>query len=157
LGCSQTHPFSRGSTHIASADSAAKPDIDPRYFSHPADLEIMARHVQALEKLRHVPELAPFFKENGRRNHPEAFDVADLEGAKKYVLNTATTTYHACGTTAMLPRGKGGVVDPELVVYGTKNLRVVDAGVFPLIVRGNIMSSVYAVAEKAADVIKKRL
>ncbi|KAH6643473.1 hypothetical protein BKA67DRAFT_542424 [Truncatella angustata] len=157
LGCSQTHPFSRGSTHIASADFAAKPDIDPRYFSHPADLEIMARHVQALEKLRHVPELAPLFKENGRRNHPEAFDVADLEGAKKYVLNTATTTYHACGTTAMLPRGKSGVVDPELVVYGTKNLRVVDAGVFPLIVRGNIMSSVYAVAEKAADVIKKRL
>ncbi|KAK7930963.1 glucose-methanol-choline oxidoreductase [Apiospora marii] len=154
LGCSQTSPFSRGATHIASADPAAKPDIDPRYFSHPADLEIMARHVQALDKLRHVPELDVFFKKDGRRNHPDAHHIADLEGAKKYVLDTATTTYHACGTTAMLPREKAGVVSPELVVYGTRNLRVVDAGIFPLVSRGNIMSLVYAVAEKAADVIK---
>ncbi|KAK6217967.1 putative NRPS-like protein biosynthetic cluster [Pestalotiopsis sp. IQ-011] len=154
LGCSQTHPFSRGSAHIASADPEAKPEIDPRYFSHPADLEIMARHVQALDKLRHAPELKSFFKEDGRRNHPDAFEVASLEGAKKYVLDTATTTYHACGTAAMLPKEKNGVVDPQLLVYGTKNVRVVDASLFPLIVRGNIMSSVYAVAEKAADVIK---
>lgn len=154
FGLSQTFIFSRGSTHIASADPGAKPDIDPRYFSHPADLEIMARHVQALDKLRHAPELDVFFKKDGRRNHPAALNVADLEGAKKYVLDTATSTYHACGTTAMLPREKAGVVSPELVVYGTRNLRVVDAGIFPLISRGNIMSLVYAVAEKAADVIK---
>lgn len=42
----------------------------------------------------------------------------------------------------------------KLIVYGTNNLRVVDASIFPLIPRGNILSSVYAVAEKAADVIK---
>lgn len=54
----------------------------------------------------------------------------------------------------MLPREKGGVVSPELVVYGTENLRVVDASMFPLIPRGNVLSSVYAVAEKAADIIK---
>lgn len=154
FGLSQTAIFSRGSTHITSADPAAKPDIDPRYFSHPADLEIMARHVQALDKLRHVPELDVFFKKDGRRNHPDAHHVADLEGAKNYVLDTATSTYHVCGTTAMLPREKAGVVSPELVVYGTRNLRVVDAGIFPLVSRGNIMSLVYAVAEKAADVIK---
>lgn len=44
LGCSQSRPFSRGSSHIASADINDNPVIDPRYFSHPADLEIMARH-----------------------------------------------------------------------------------------------------------------
>ncbi|KAK7991210.1 glucose-methanol-choline oxidoreductase [Apiospora saccharicola] len=154
FGLSQTSIFSRGSSHIASADPAAKPDIDPRYFSHPADLEIMARHVQALDKLRHAPELDVFFKKDGRRNHPDAHHVADLEGAKKYVLDTATSTYHVCGTAAMLPREKAGVVSPGLVVHGTRNVRVVDASIFPLIGRGNIMSLVYAVAEKAADVIK---
>lgn len=55
----------------------------------------------------------------------------------------------------MMPREVGGVVDSELRVYGTKNLRVVDASVFPLIPRGNIQSSVYAVAEKAADILKQ--
>ena len=34
----------------------------------------------------------------------------------------------------MLPRDKGGVVDPKLKVYGTKNLRVVDLSIVPLLV-----------------------
>lgn len=155
LGCAQSHPFSRGAAHISSADPEDPPAIDPRYLSHPADLEILARHVRALEtELRCSAALAPFFKPEGRRNHPDAFLVGDLEGAKKYVLDTATTAYHSCGSAAMLPREKGGVVSPELVVYGTENLRVVDSSIFPLIPRGNILSSVYAVAEKAADIIK---
>lgn len=154
LGCFQSHPLSRGATHISSADVNAVPDIDPRYFSHPADLEILARHVQALEDLRQTKALGAFLKPDGKRNHPDSFHIGTLEGAKKYVLDTASTTFHACGTAAMLPKEKGGVVDTNLVVYGTKNLRVVDASIFPLIPRGNIMSSVYAVAEKAADVIK---
>lgn len=157
LGCVQSHPFSRGTTHISSTDIDATPDIDPCYFSHPADLEIMARQVQALDtRLRHSGPLARFLKPDGKRNHPDAFHVGDLEGAKKYVLDTVTTAYHGCGSAAMLPREKGGVVDPKLVVYGTENLRVVDASIFPLIPRGNILSTVYAVAEKAADIIKAR-
>jgi len=54
----------------------------------------------------------------------------------------------------MLPRAKGGVVDGKLVVYGTENLRVVDPSIFPLIPRGNIISTVYAVAERAVDIIR---
>ncbi|KAI1341792.1 putative GMC oxidoreductase [Xylariaceae sp. FL0016] len=155
LGCVQSRPFSRGSTHISSSDIDAIPDIDPRYFSHPSDLEILARHIQAIDtKLRRSVELAPYFKPDGARNHPDAKNVDNLDGAKKYVLDTATTAYHGCGSAAMLPRDKGGVVDSRLVVYGTKNLRIVDASIFPLIPRGNPMSSVYAVAEKAADIIK---
>ncbi|TGJ87562.1 hypothetical protein E0Z10_g1199 [Xylaria hypoxylon] len=155
LGCVQSHPFSRGTTHISSADINAVPDINPSYFSHPADLEIMARHLQALDtKLRPSEQLAHYLKPDGKRNHPDAFHVGDLEGAKKYVLDTATSAYHSCGSAAMLPRERGGVVDPKLFVYGTENLRIVDASIFPLIPRGNILSSVYAVAEKAADIIK---
>ena len=32
----------------------------------------------------------------------------------------------------MLPKEKGGVVDPELRVYGTKNIRVADLSIVPL-------------------------
>lgn len=57
--------------------------------------------------------------------------------------------YHPCGSVAM-----GDALDSRLNVKGTKNLRVCDASVFPNHVSGNIVSSVYAVAEKAADLIK---
>lgn len=156
LGCLQCHPFSRGSTHISSADPNVAPDIDPRYFSNPLDLEIMARHLQALETLRNTPELGRIFKPDGKRNHADAYHINDLDTAKKYLVDTVNTSYHTCGTAVMLPRAKGGVVDEKLIVYGTSNLRIVDASIFPLIPRGNIQSTVYAVAERAADIIKGR-
>jgi choline dehydrogenase-like flavoprotein len=154
FGCSQSHPFSRGSTHISSADVDAKPHIDPRDFPHPADLEIMVRHVQGPDKLRNADALAAVFKPDGSRNHPDAHHVGELERAKKYVLVTAVSTYHSCGIATMLPKEKGMVVNHDLRVYGTENLGIVDASIFPLIPRGNPLSLVYAVAEKAADIIK---
>lgn len=77
-----------------------------------------------------------------------------LNETKEYVRNTATE-YHPVGTGAMLPKEKGGVVSSELMVYGTSNVRVIDASIFPTHVQGNIVSSVYALAEKGADIIKE--
>lgn len=54
----------------------------------------------------------------------------------------------------MLPRELGGVVSPELKVYGTSNVRVLDASVLPFQVCGHLTSTLYAMAEKAADIIK---
>lgn len=57
--------------------------------------------------------------------------------------------YHPIGTCAM-----GSALDSRLRVKGVRGLRVADASVFPNNVSGNIVSSVYATAEKAADIIK---
>jgi choline dehydrogenase-like flavoprotein len=54
----------------------------------------------------------------------------------------------------MLPEEKGGVVDTRLKVHGINNLRIVDSSVIPIITTGNLQSTVYAIAEKAADLIK---
>lgn len=78
----------------------------------------------------------------------------NLEEAKQHARENTVTEYHPVGTCAMLPQEKGGVVDAELKVYGTSNVRVVDTSVFPTHVQENIVSLVYAVAEKGADLIK---
>ncbi|KAI9714895.1 MAG: hypothetical protein M1820_000184 [Bogoriella megaspora] len=153
IGCIQTHPFSTGWSHISSKDPSAKPDIDPCYFSHPLDLELMSRHLLMCVKIRETEPISHYFKPNGKRNHAKAH-IRTLDDAKRYLVETAKTAYHCCGTCSMRPKDQGGVVDSKLTVWGTRNLRVVDASVFPFISRGNTMSTVYAVAEKAADLIK---
>ena len=63
---------------------------------------------------------------------------------------TDRSNFHPVGTAAMMPREKGGVVDSSLKVYGTRNVRVVDASVLPFQVCGHLTSTLYAVAERAA-------
>jgi choline dehydrogenase len=47
----------------------------------------------------------------------------------------------------------GKVVDSELRVKDVKRLRVVDAIIFPSLVAGYTLQTVYAVAESAADLV----
>ncbi|KAJ9211462.1 CAZyme family AA3 [Paecilomyces variotii] len=150
------HPFSRGSVHIRSADPLAKPVFDPNYLSQPIDLEVLARHTQYLEQIVQTAPFSTLLKSPSSRIPEEAAaGFEDLELAKKVVKDRLFTCFHPAGTCAMLPKELGGVVNDRLVVHGTKNLRVVDASVFPLEPTGNIQATVFAVAEKAADLIKE--
>ncbi|KAF2482213.1 hypothetical protein BDY17DRAFT_298130 [Neohortaea acidophila] len=147
-----SHPFSQGSCHIASSDAAAKPRIDPGYYTHPLDLEVHARHIQTLVKLTQTQPFADAIKADGAQV-PIKFTDISIEQAKEFIKEYATTNYHPCGTCSMMPEQIGGVVDDRLRVYGTRNVRVVDASIMPIIPRGNILTTVFAVAEKAADII----
>ncbi|KKA18376.1 Aryl-alcohol dehydrogenase, partial [Rasamsonia emersonii CBS 393.64] len=158
------YPFSRGSVHIQSADPQQKPGLDLGLLSHPLDLELHARQVLWAEKIAQTGPFAVLLKKDGRRLHlPTSTSTStststpiDLETAKKLTTERILPHYHASGTCAMMPRELGGVVDDRLTVYGTTNVRVVDASVFPLIPRGNIQTDVYAVAEGAADIIAQQ-
>ena len=54
------------------------------------------------------------------------------DGSYSYIKQNIATVFHPVGTAAMVPKATGGVVDSTLVVYGTKNVRVVDASIIPL-------------------------
>lgn len=156
-----THPLSRGSTHIASVSSLS-PDrvaIDPGYLSHPLDVEIFARNLRFLETLLAAEPLSSQFKQGWQRN-PSAPLVAgftDLDKARAYVRDTGLGGNHFVGSCSMMPREIGGVVDSQLRVYGTRNLRVCDASIIPLIPRANPQATVYGVAEHGANIIKSAM
>ena len=64
--------------------------------------------------------------------------------------------YHPVGTAAKMPEELGGVVDEDLLVHGVQRLSVVDASIMPTLIGGTTQFTVYAIAEKAADLIKSR-
>lgn len=66
----------------------------------------------------------------------------------------AMPNYHPISSASMMSQELGGVVDSSLKVYGTDNVRVIDASVLPFQVSGHLTSTLYALSEKAADIIK---
>ncbi|KAI9705593.1 MAG: hypothetical protein M1836_006349 [Candelina mexicana] len=143
------HPFSRGVCRITSIDPFEPPLIDPRYGSNPVDLQVFIEAIRFNRQILDTPSM--------RELQPAEF-VPTREANDSDILatikNGVRTEYHPSGTLAMLPLEQGGVVDPHLRVWGTQNLRVVDAGIFPLIPAAHLQATVYGVAEKAADIIK---
>ncbi|KAI2610574.1 GMC oxidoreductase [Hypoxylon sp. NC1633] len=149
-----SHPLSRGSVHVTSAapENTRTNEgltIDPRYLSHPLDLEVLARQVRFTEDvISRAEPLTRYLKPYTKR-------FTDLEVTKDYVRRTADGAHHYTGTCSMMPRDMGGVVDSRLRVYGCPNLRVCDASIVPLEPTANPQAVIYGVAELAASLIKE--
>ncbi|KAK3316964.1 GMC oxidoreductase [Apodospora peruviana] len=147
------HPYSRGSVHVTSANIDDKPVLNPKYLSNEYDVQAA---IAAIKYVRSIANTAPLRDiwvseyEPGLEAVPETNNDTQF---RDFVLNTTFSVYHPIGTCAMLPRKDGGVVDPKLVVYGTTNLRVVDASVMPVLISGHIQTAVYGIAERAASFI----
>ncbi|KAL4970547.1 GMC family oxidoreductase [Aspergillus stella-maris] len=148
-------PFSRGSVHVTSNEMGVYPAINPNYFSIDWDLDLQQRIAQITKGFW---ETAPVGDVVGGRITPSLEDLPDDAGDEMWegwISGSFTPNHHLLGTAAMLPRTLGGVIDSDLIVYGTINVRVVDASVFPTQISGHLTSLVYAVAERAADLILK--
>ncbi|CEL58759.1 Glucose oxidase OS=Talaromyces flavus GN=GOX PE=3 SV=1 [Rhizoctonia solani AG-1 IB] len=143
------HPFSRGSVHINSSDPLAKPEVDPNYFTKSIDQEIL---VQALKFGLKVSETEPLASFVIARQDPPP-ETSSSEAYIDYIKANVRTIFHPIGTAALAPRAIGGVVDPFLKVYGTSNVRVVDASIIPIHMGTHISRTVYGIGERGAAMI----
>ncbi|ESK81219.1 glucose oxidase [Moniliophthora roreri MCA 2997] len=145
------HTFSRGTSHASSSNPEDKVIVDPQYFSAEHDWWYLAkavmysRNITAAEPLKSIIDYEVL---------PGA-NYTTTESIQQWLLPNFRTMSHFVGTASALPQEAGGVVDPEtLIVYGTSNVRVVDCSVVPLIPGIHTQSIAYAIAEKAADILK---
>lgn len=157
LSVAMQRPLSRGTVRPTSSSIFDLPQVDPRYCADPFDCLVLARALLfncALVQTAPMAELqpvvqSPYFCPDGDTTTAINDQLLDL------VKGHIATEFHPSGTTAMLPRELGGVVDTDLKVYGTTNVRVVDAGIMPMVLGAHLQAAVYGMAERAADIIKE--
>lgn len=152
------YPFSRGSVHISPSDPYGKAEIDPRYYAGSngvgaLDLELQVHCARFGQKLVQTEPLADFIKGPA---WPASAELSDGE-LKQWIVDNTITDWHPVGSCAMGGSlgMEGGVVDERLRVYGVQGLRVVDASVMPLQISAHLQATVYAIAEKASEMIKE--
>ncbi|MGQ0842067.1 GMC family oxidoreductase [Actinokineospora sp.] len=144
-GPSMIAPRSRGSVSLASDDPTTKPRIVHNYFAESADLDDAVVALRLALRIAGQQALSPYTATPFR---PPASDSdADL---RDYIRRYTHSVYHPAGTCAI-----GSVVDADLRVRGVEGLRVADASVMPTVVRGNTNAPTIAIAEKAADLVRK--
>jgi choline dehydrogenase len=147
------NPSSRGTVQIKSGDFEQAPAIAPNYLSTPEDARVAAASLRLTRAIVAQPALAKYQPQEFKPGiqYQTDQDLTKLAG------DIATTIFHPVGTTKMgIAKDPMAVVDSRLRVRGPgggliKGLRVVDAGVMPLITSGNTNSPVLMMAEKAAQ------
>lgn len=142
------NPTSRGSVQIKSNRFADAPAIAPNYLSTAEDAQVATDSLRITRRIVAQSALATYQPQEVTPGAQCQRDEELLELAR----DSATTLSRPVGTTKM---GGGqdplAVVDSRLRVHGIAGLRVVDAGVMPLITSGNINAPVLMLAEKAAQ------
>ncbi|CAL8071325.1 unnamed protein product [Orchesella dallaii] len=156
-----TNPLSRGTLTLNLTDSNSSPVVDFQYLTNPTDMKIM---VDGMEMAMKIFENTPQFKQLGARipqnlfPNCEQFKFRSGSYWECHAKQTATSFFHGAGTCAMGKRDDdpSAVVDSKLRVNGIGGLRVVDASVMPTVTNANLQAAVYAIAEKASDMILQR-
>ena len=145
-----------GSVTLKSADPRDTPLINFRYFEEGND-ESGSDLQSVVEGIKFVRTMTAKLMRKGlivRETLPGPGVQTDEEIAQ-FVRDHAWG-HHASCTCPIGPRDRLGVLSSDFKVHGVSGLRVVDASVFPRIPGFFIVSAVYMVGEKAADVILRQ-
>ncbi|KAI1612173.1 glucose-methanol-choline oxidoreductase [Exophiala viscosa] len=146
-------PLSRnGEVKLLSTDPKQQPYINLNFFSNDLDLIALREGVRMIDDIVMNGE---GMKDIIEGDYPWPMPRNSDEAMIRQILERSQTGFHPCGTCRLGKDVKQGVVNPKLEVYGVKNLRVIDASIFPVIPDCRIQNDVYMVAEKGADIIKE--
>ena len=144
---------SRGYLVLQSQDVTRPPLIEPDYLSDPQDLPDLRRCIEISRELMAQPAFQPF---RGKELLPGK-ECKSEQQLDAFIRRYAESAYHPCGTCRMGKSGhKETVVNPQALVEGVSNLRVIDASVMPSIISGNLNATVIMMAERCADLIREK-
>jgi len=142
-----------GTVRLKSPDPRDTPEINFCYLTEGTDQGVQDLE-SVVEAVQFVRGLTAELRKRGLIAEEElpGEDVCSPRQIAEFVKHNAWGHHASCTCKIGDPKD-GGVVDSKFQVHGTKGLRIVDASVFPKIPGFFIVSSVYTIGEKAADVI----
>ena len=124
-------PLSRnGVVALTSTNPHDQPFINLNFFSHDLDLIALREGVRMIDD---IVMTGAGMKDIIEGDYPWPMPRNSDEAMIKQILERSQTGFHPCGTLRLGKNIEQGVVDPQLRVYGTTGLRVIDASVFPVI------------------------
>lgn len=150
IGVSVMTPHSRGTVRLASAEPDTAPLLDPNYLSDDRDTATMVTGLRLAQDIGRAPALAPW------RDTELSPNRDDNDALRSYAKRSLASYSHPVGT-CRIGMDDSAVVDTELRVHGITGLRVADGSVIPSIPSGNTNAAVYAIAERAAELISSHL
>ncbi|PFH50002.1 GMC oxidoreductase [Amanita thiersii Skay4041] len=131
MAITHLHPLSRGNIHIATTSIDDHPNINPNVLMADWDRWFLAKASAYARRFFQTQSFQEIFE-------PEevfpGFQIQTQAQWEQYVKDNINLGYHSVGTASMLPRDKNGVVDAQLKVYGTCNIRVADVSIMPLLI-----------------------
>jgi choline dehydrogenase len=153
VGAILLQPQSSGVVTLASADPLDKAIVDPRYLSDPAgaDRATLLAGLEWCERLLQAPAMRQDTT-GTLLMPPGSTHLSSADRLARAVADHAHTLYHPVGT-ARMGTDAASVVDPELRVRGVDGLRVADASIMPMIIRGHTNAPTIVIGEKAADLL----
>ncbi|WP_067894349.1 GMC family oxidoreductase [Nocardia vaccinii] len=144
-------PYSRGTISLASKDPLAKPIIDPKYLSDERDRAALMAGLSACSELADTAAMKEVLR--GLCYPPDAPGAPESEETRAKALNGYShTLYHPAGTCRM-GSDERSVVDPQLRVRGVQGLRIADASIMPVLVRGHTHAPTMFIGSQAAELL----
>jgi choline dehydrogenase len=149
IGVCALQPHSRGTVRLAGPDPDLAPIVDPNYLGDDRDMQTMLEGFRIAREIGNAPALNAW---RGEEIAPGPSVSAEKE-LREFVRASTSSYFHPVGTCALGDTDQS-VVDNELRVHGISGLRVVDASVMPSLPSNNTMATVYAIAERGAELIR---
>ncbi|WP_374384262.1 GMC family oxidoreductase [Dongia sp.] len=143
-----THPKSRGSIRLASADPKVMPLINPNYLAESYDREA---YLEALDTARDIGAARAF--DDWRAEEVLPGPACTSRADKLAFLEKAAFTHHHPVGTCRMGSDSAAVVDTALAVRGIQGLYICDASVIPTITTGPVNAAIVAMAERFADLL----
>ncbi|XP_058451235.1 glucose dehydrogenase [FAD, quinone] [Malaya genurostris] len=151
-------PKSRGRIMLKSRNPFHWPRMQGNYYENYDDLVVLREGVKLSVQIAESSKFARF----GAKLHDQPFF-----GCEQYrfrsdeyweccIRRIGTSLQHQSGTCKMGPASDPtAVVNPELLVYGIRGIRVADCSIIPVIPASHTNAVAFMIGEKAADMIKE--